>query len=76
MLNQALQSKLQKEYEANRTMRHKLIGDSNTALKSAKQAIFSLHRGDTKKARQTLDQLHKTFKKMQLTTEGYLKTSN
>ena len=65
MLHKGLQSQLQKEYAANRTMRHKLIGQSNDALKSAKQAIFSLHRGDKKKAKATLAALKKTFKDLQ-----------
>jgi len=70
MLNKNFQEKLRKDYQTNREMRHKLIGVSNNALRSAKQAIFSLHRGDMKQARTTLDQVKKTFAELQ---KGLLK---
>lgn len=70
MLNKTLQARLKKEYQTHRSMRHKLIETSNTALRNAKQAIFSLHRGDEKKSRQQLDSVKKTFQQLQ---KGLLK---
>lgn len=61
MLNKTLQSALLKQYQNHTAMRHKLIQTANDALRAAKQAIFSLHRGDAKTARKQLDSVNKTF---------------
>lgn len=70
MLNKTFLNQLGKQYEVHRDKRHNLIQSSNSALKSAKQAIFSLHRLDAKNARKQLDEVKKTFKDMQ---KGLLK---
>ena len=70
MLNTIFLKKLGKEYATHRTMRHKLIQVSNSAIREAKQAIFSLHRGDTKKASTQLLAVKKIFVDLQ---KGLLK---
>ena len=65
MLNKTLQTNLRKDYQTHRDMRHKLIGASNDALRASKQAIFSLHRDETKTARKQLDQVNNTFTALQ-----------
>lgn len=65
MLNKALLNKLGKQYQTHRTMRHKLIQESNAVLREAKQAIFSLHRLDKVKARKQLDGVKKSFQNLQ-----------
>jgi predicted translin family RNA/ssDNA-binding protein len=65
MLNKSLTSQLKKEYQTHREMRHKLIQKSNGVLRESKQAIFSLHRGDKKKAKQQLSSVKKAFQDLQ-----------
>lgn len=61
MLNKTLQSALLKQYQNHTAMRHELIRLANDALRAAKQAIFSLHRGDAKGARKQLDAVNKSL---------------
>ncbi len=70
MLNTTFLKKLGKEYATHRTMRHKLIQVSNSAIREAKQAIFSLHRADKKKAQTQLQAVKKIFVDLQ---KGLLK---
>jgi len=70
MINKTFLKKLGKEYTIHRTMRHKLIQISNGAIKEAKQAIFSLHRGNKKKAKAQLIAVKKIFVDLQ---KGLLK---
>ena len=65
MFNSKFSKDLLTQYHSGTQTRHALIGEANNALRQAKQAIFNLHRGDTKKARQELDAIHKTFAAMQ-----------
>jgi predicted translin family RNA/ssDNA-binding protein len=65
MLNKTFLNKLGKDYKTHREMRHKLIQVSNGAIRSAKQAIFSLHRQDFTVARKQLDAVKKIFQDLQ-----------
>lgn len=65
MLDKTFLTGLGKEYKTHREMRHKLIQISNGAIREAKQAIFSLHRLDTKKAKQQLAAVKKIFQNLQ-----------
>ncbi len=70
MLDKKTMHKLKTEYKMHRTLRHKLIGEANDLLRLAKQAIFSLHRNDVKKAKATLDEIKKALQALQ---KGMLK---
>jgi len=65
MLNKTFTGPLLKEYQGHQTNRHNVIGQSNTALKSSKQAIFDMHRNDLTKARKTLDIVKKQLNDIQ-----------
>lgn len=65
MLDSRLKTSLRKEYDGRQQARHDLIAVANTALRAAKQAIFSLHRDDAKTARKQLDQVNNTFVALQ-----------
>ncbi|MBI4122080.1 MAG: hypothetical protein HY461_02005 [Parcubacteria group bacterium] len=68
MLHKPFHKTLLKEYQGQQQQRHELIASANNALRSAKQAIFSLHRGDNTAARRQLDEVHKSFIQLQKTT--------
>ncbi len=70
MLNKSLITKLKKDYQSHQDMRHQLIQQSNAALRSSKQAIFSLHRDDLSAAKQLLADVERTFLALQ---KGLLK---
>ncbi len=65
MLSATFTQSLRKEYQQRQQQRHRLIAESNDALRQAKQAIFSLHRGDKKAARGELDSVNKLFVALQ-----------
>lgn len=65
MLSATFTQSLRKEYQQRQQQRHRLIAESNDALRQAKQAIFSLHRGDKKAARRDLDSVNKLFVALQ-----------
>lgn len=65
MIPASFKSSLRKEYETRQQQRHELIAAANSALREAKQAIFSLHRGEAKTARQQLDAVNKRFADLQ-----------
>ena len=65
MLNKKFIKKLKKEYEANNGERRQIISLSNVVLHDSKRVIFSLHRGDVKRARQSLSEIEGILKKLE-----------
>lgn len=65
MISSSMKTALAKEYQQRQQQRHELIAQANTALREAKQAIFSLHRGDVQAARKQLDAVNKAFAALQ-----------
>jgi predicted translin family RNA/ssDNA-binding protein len=61
MINPKFIQQLKKEYSEHEVERRKIIGLSGTALHDAKRIIFSLHRGDVKKAEELLESVEKVL---------------
>ncbi|MBU4375114.1 hypothetical protein KKH38_01265 [Patescibacteria group bacterium] len=57
--------KLKQEFEKHEAERRQIISLSNIALYDSKRAIFSLHRGDVKKAKDSLLEIEKILKKLE-----------
>ncbi|NCO80036.1 hypothetical protein GW884_01980, partial [Candidatus Falkowbacteria bacterium] len=53
MINKQFIKKLKQEYDSHETERRQIIGLSNVVLHDSKRVIFSLHRGDIKKAEES-----------------------
>jgi len=64
MANKKLFQKLLKDYTDYNEKRHEMIKEASDALKKSKQAIFSLHRGNTKEAGTLLEETESIFKKL------------
>jgi predicted translin family RNA/ssDNA-binding protein len=82
MLNNKFFGKLQSDYDARESERRQIISLSNVILHESKRVIFSLHRGDVKKAAESLaeietniKQLEKKFGYKRLTDEGSYKAA-
>jgi predicted translin family RNA/ssDNA-binding protein len=61
MISTSFIKQLKKEYTEHDIERRKIIGLSSAALHDAKRIIFSLHRGDIKKAEELLAVVEKTL---------------
>jgi len=59
MINKTLLSGIRSELEVQQKERNQIIGSSRRVLQSAKQAIFALHRGETKQANGNLAEAEK-----------------
>ena len=59
MINKKFIQKLKQEYDAHESERRQIIGLSNVVLHDSKRVIFSLHRGDAKKAGGSLAEIEK-----------------
>ena len=80
MINKKFIQKLKKEHGDNISERRQVISLSNVVLHDSKRVIFSLHRGDTKKAKESLrgieeilTKLDKKFGYTRLNQEGSYK---
>ncbi len=65
MINKKFIQKLKKEHTDNNSERRQIISLSNIVLHDSKRVIFSLHRGDRKKAERSLADIEKILKKLQ-----------
>jgi len=61
MINKQFIKKLKQEYDSHETERRQIIGLSNVVLHDSKRVIFSLHRGDIKKAEESLVEIAKVL---------------
>lgn len=80
MINKKFIQKLKNDYQAHISERRQIISLANVILHDSKRVIFSLHRGDIKKARASLAGIEKTIIKLEekfgarrLTEEGAYK---
>jgi predicted translin family RNA/ssDNA-binding protein len=64
MINKTFIQKLKKEHEGSNGERRQIISLSNIILHDSKRVIFSLHRGDIKKAEESLVEIEKMIKKL------------
>ncbi len=65
MLNKKFFTELKTEYSKKESERRQIISASNAVLHDAKRVIFSLHRGDNKKALESLSDIETRLKKLQ-----------
>lgn len=65
MINKKFIQKLKKEYDAGNSERRQIISLANVVLHDSKRVIFSLHRGDTKKAEESLSEIEKVLEKIE-----------
>jgi predicted translin family RNA/ssDNA-binding protein len=65
MINKKFIQKLKKEYDAGNSERRQIISLSNVVLHDSKRVIFSLHRGDIKKAEESLSEIEKVLAKIE-----------
>ena len=65
MINKKFIEKLRGEYVAHESERRQIISLSNVVLYDSKRVIFSLHRGDDKKAGQSLAEIEKILIKLE-----------
>ena len=64
MINKKFIQKLKKEHEENNSERRQIISLANIVLYDSKRVIFSLHRGDIKKAGESLGEIEKILAKL------------
>lgn len=64
MINNKFIQKLKKDYDKNDGERRQIISKSNLVLHDSKRVIFSLHRGDVKKAEVSLNEIEKILKEL------------
>jgi len=64
MINKKFIQKLKKEHEENNSERRQIISLANIVLHDSKRVIFSLHRGDIKKAEESLNEIEKILSKL------------
>ena len=57
MLNNKFFEKLKQDHDEKEKQRKQIIGESNIVLHDSKRVIFSLHRGDEKKAKESLQEI-------------------
>lgn len=65
MINKKFIQKLHKEYQDSNSERRQIISLANVILHDSKRVIFALHRGDLKKAEESLSEIEKVFKKLE-----------
>ncbi len=65
MINKKFIQKLKKEHEENNAERRQIISLANVVLHDSKRVIFSLHRGDVKKAEENLKEIEKILAKLE-----------
>lgn len=65
MINKKFIEKLKGDYQANEGERRQIISLANVVLHDSKRVIFSLHRGDKKKAEEALKEIEKVLKKLE-----------
>jgi len=65
MINKKFFSKLKSDYDAHERERRQIISLSNVVLHDSKRVIFSLHRGDDKKAGESLKEIEKILIKLE-----------
>ncbi len=65
MINKKFIQKLKKEHNENNSERRQIISRSNIVLHDSKRIIFSLHRGDRKKAETSLTEIEIILKNLQ-----------
>ena len=64
MINKTFIQKLKKEHDEKNNERRQIISLSNVVLHDSKRVIFSLHRGDNKKADVSLKEIEKLLIKL------------
>ncbi len=64
MINKKFIQKLKKDFDASNSERRQIISLANVVLHDSKRAIFSLHRGDDKKAGEGLSEIEKILTKL------------
>ncbi|OGF27683.1 hypothetical protein A2303_00440 [Candidatus Falkowbacteria bacterium RIFOXYB2_FULL_47_14] len=65
MINKKFIQELKEEYNKHEGERRQIISLSNVVLHDSKRVIFSLHRGDAKKAKADLAEIEKMIKKLE-----------
>ncbi len=65
MINKKFIQKLKEDYDKGEKERRQIIRLADTVLHSSKRTIFSLHRGDLKKAKGELTEIEKTLQKLE-----------
>ena len=65
MLKKKFINSLKKDYDKHNSERRQIISRSNTILHDSKRVIFSLHRGDDKKAKDSLKEITKNLIEVQ-----------
>ncbi|MCK5357038.1 MAG: hypothetical protein KAJ48_01480 [Elusimicrobiales bacterium] len=65
MLNKTFIKKLKKEHDERNGERRQIISLSNIILHDSKRVIFSLHRGDIKKAEASIEEIEKIINKLE-----------
>jgi len=65
MINKRFIKQIQKDHEENNSERRQIISLSNVVLHDSKRVIFSLHRGDTEKAVDSLKEIERIITKLQ-----------
>lgn len=65
MINKKFITKIKKDYDQANSERRQIISLSNVILHDSKRIIFSLHRGDNKKAEASLAETEKALKKLE-----------
>lgn len=64
MINKTFIKKLKKEHEEHNSERRQIISLANVVLHDSKRVIFSLHRGDDKKAKESMKEIEKILAKL------------
>ncbi|MEA3398704.1 MAG: hypothetical protein U9R06_03100 [Patescibacteria group bacterium] len=65
MISKKFIQKLKKEYDENNSERRQIISLANIVLHDSKRVIFSLHRGDNKKAEENLTNIESILAKLE-----------
>jgi predicted translin family RNA/ssDNA-binding protein len=65
MINKKFIQNLKKSYDAQNSERRQIISLANIVLHDSKRVIFSLHRGDLKKAGENLKEIEKILQKLE-----------
>lgn len=65
MINKRFIQKLKKDYDKNNSERRQIISLSNVILHDSKRIIFSIHRGDVKKAEESFKEVEKILVKLE-----------
>ncbi len=65
MINKKFIQKLKNDYDGKSSQRRQIVSLANIVLHDSKRVIFSLHRGDTKKAEENLKEIEKILQKLE-----------